>query len=185
MWQSSFYFKEFLIHDSRGFMILKNTNLLGLCHFRLIISKRVQRGTILICRHGQINPVELQQELVKKYLLLYQESQAWLVVILARTSPKDKWRYHSSASNQVHLNCMRQAQGRCPLGRECPDWESLVAWPTLWAPRRRIMLPPWEFDVPPRSPRRHRIGLMMLQMRLASIILAPRPRYPNRQGLIT
>ncbi len=69
-------FEEFLIHYSRGFMILKNTNLLGLCHFRLIISKRVQRGTILICRHGQINPVELQQELVKKYLLLYQESQA-------------------------------------------------------------------------------------------------------------
>ena len=28
------YFEEFLIHDSRGFMILKNNlpNLLGLCH---------------------------------------------------------------------------------------------------------------------------------------------------------
>jgi len=31
------YFKEFLIHDSRGFMILKNNwlNLLGLCYFPL------------------------------------------------------------------------------------------------------------------------------------------------------
>jgi len=31
------YFKEFLTHDSRGFMILKNNwpNLLGLCHFLL------------------------------------------------------------------------------------------------------------------------------------------------------
>jgi len=31
------YFEEFLIHDSRGFMILKiiRLNLLGLCHFPL------------------------------------------------------------------------------------------------------------------------------------------------------
>jgi hypothetical protein len=31
------YFEEFMIHDSRGFIILKNhwPNLLGLCHFLL------------------------------------------------------------------------------------------------------------------------------------------------------
>jgi hypothetical protein len=31
------FFEEFLIHDSRGFMIFKNNwlNLLGLCHFPL------------------------------------------------------------------------------------------------------------------------------------------------------
>jgi len=90
------YFEEFLIHDSRGFMILKNNwpNLLGLCHFPL--------NTYSAGMHVQ----HTKNRLTEGWTDGQTKDQIRLTKAGWKTSKNDQWPSRSSAWMILHtIDC--------------------------------------------------------------------------------